>query len=151
MERQHVEIVCRDASGMKILHMGPGLKIHPRGPSAGNSGDQGGHVVAQQLPLFTVYISSHIVGVRSSSPGIDCPDALRMSVGKAFQQERVHNRKNCRVGPDRKRQGKDHRNGETGVPRQHSQTEAKVLPEMIPPEPVTGFVEALFGLHDVAE
>src|SRR5580700_1381995 len=136
---------------MQILHLGTCLKIHSGGPSAGDSGDQGGRIVAQQFPLFTVNTSTHIVGVRACSSGIDCPDALRVGVREAFQQERIHNRKNCRIGTDSKRKGKNYRNGETGVPCQHSQAKAKVLPEMIPPEPAAGFVEALFHLHDIAE
>ena len=71
MESQHVEVVCRDPSCMKVLHMGTGLKVYPGGAQGGNSGDQRGHVVAQQLPLLTVYISSLIRGFRPRSPGID--------------------------------------------------------------------------------
>src|SRR5262249_60090433 len=99
LDGQHVEILRRDPSCMEILCMRAGSKIYSRGPHSGNSGDQRGDVVAQQFPLLTVYSSSLI-------RGIDRPHALRMSVWEFFQQERVHNRKDRRVCPDRKRQGK---------------------------------------------
>src|ERR1700730_16868892 len=136
---------------MKILHVRTGLKTHTRRPRPRNTRQQRSHVVEQEFPLFTVYVSSHIVGVRACTAGIDGPQTFRVRVRKTIQQERIHNRKNRGVDTDRKRESEDDGDGETGVARQHAETEAKILAEMIPPKPVTGFVETLFGLHEIAE
>jgi len=70
---------------------------------------------------------------------------------QALQEERVHDGKNRGVRPDGKGKRKNYSHSETGVPGQHSQSEAKVLPEVIPPEPAAELVETFFSLHDVAE
>src|SRR5438094_8251543 len=74
-----------------------------------------------------------------------------MRIGQALQEERVHDGKNRGVRPDGKGKRKNYSHSETGVPGQHSQSDAKVLPEVIPPEPAAELVETFFSLHDVAE
>src|SRR5437667_12440261 len=74
-----------------------------------------------------------------------------MRIGQALQEERVHDGKNRGVRPDGKGKRKNYTHSETGVPGQHSQSEAKVLPAVIPPESAPGLVETFLSLHDVAD
>src|SRR6266481_3061133 len=76
---------------------------------------------------------------------------LRLSIRQGMQQRGFYDAENCCRGsyPQCNRQHSDGR--EAWGLAQHAQTVAKVLPEMVPPEPASGFVEMFFGMHDVAE
>src|SRR5580700_929906 len=68
-----------------------------------------------------------------------------------MQQCGVNDAENRCRGSDAQRNRQDGDGREAGRRAQHAHCEANVLPEMIPPERAAGFVEALFGLHEVAE
>jgi hypothetical protein len=52
---------------------------------------------------------------------------------------------------DAQGEGENSQYGEAGRLAQHAEAVAYVLPEVVPREPMAGFVEAFFGLHEVAE
>src|SRR5580692_873377 len=68
-----------------------------------------------------------------------------------MQQHGVDDAENCRCSADPQ---SDRQHGNGGEPRrlpEHAQAVTHVLPEMLPPQPASRFVKALFGVHDVPE
>src|SRR5258708_38173980 len=81
----------------------------------------------------------------------DAYELLRLWVWQWVQQRGIHyaEDRGRRSNTQRNRQDRD--GGKPGRLAQHAQRVANVPPEIVPPQPVTGFVKALLSPRDVAE
>ena len=129
MNREHVQVVLRDARGVQVLDPLAGLEIHAGDTPSGDGGEERGHVVAQQLPLFAVQNAAPIGGLRPGDTHKDGAHALRVRIGQALQHQRVHNRKDSGIRANRKRQRKNHSQGEPWIAQQLAQGIAHILDE----------------------
>ena len=87
MNPQYIEVVRRDTASMEKLHMRPCLQIDACRSSAGNSRREGGHVVAQQFPLFPVDLVALIVTAWTGHARVEGSEAFGVRIGQALQQQ----------------------------------------------------------------
>ena len=114
---------------MQILHAFARLEIDAGSHSAGDGGEQAGHIVPQQLPLLAVDPGASVVGLRALDAREDGAHALRMRVRQALQHERIHNGEDGRIRADGKRQRKNHCGGKTRIAQQLPHGKLEILPE----------------------
>src|SRR5437660_12835975 len=136
MKTEHVKVVRRHSSCMKILHVRTGLEVYSCRPQARNCRDQRGHVVAQHLPLLTIGVFPLAGGLgRPTCARVNYCNVLRMWIGQLFQEECVSNRKDCSVCADGKRKSNYHDNRKRGIAPQITESDLEMLNETFHSEP----------------
>src|SRR5580658_2288745 len=94
---------------------------------------------------------SYVLRAHAGKVILDPHELFRLWVWQGVQERGIYDAGNRCRGSNPRGDGQDSDGGETRRLTQHAQTVAGVLPEVIPSEPAAGFVEAFFGLHEVAE
>jgi hypothetical protein len=133
------------------MHPRGRLQIYTGNPGAGHGGYQGRDVVPQQLPLFAVQMVTLLGRYRAGDPGIDRTHAVGTRIGKALQQQGIHQRKNCRVCADGKRQGQDDGHGKSRIAPELPQSIVDILPEKLQANAGAMIADRLLYLLDAAE
>ena len=88
---EHVKIVRRNTSSVHVFHLRTRFEIHPRSATRGHRRDQRRNIVAQQLPLLSIYVVPFIgCGGGAYDAGVNRTHSFRMRIRQALQQERVH-------------------------------------------------------------
>ena len=94
---------------------------------------------------------SHVPRAHSRKIVPDADQLLGPWIGQRMQEGGVHDAEDRGGRSDAHGHGRDHDGGDARRLAQHAQGAAEVVPELVPPAPTRGFVEALAGLCHVAE
>src|SRR5215469_9162293 len=93
------------------------------------AGNQRGDLVTEQFPLLSVEVMTLVPRLRSGDSCVDRTHALRTRIGKALQQERIHQGEDGRIRSYGQSEGDNHGCRETWIVAKLAQRVMNILPE----------------------
>jgi hypothetical protein len=112
LRAEEPEVIHRNASALNLLGSRAARQVDSRAAEvvSGKILEDGG--------LLAQYVEFRWGASRAGTAGLrdqDLNDAIRVRIGERFQQHRIHDGKDGRVGADSERQGRDRKQAESGI------------------------------------